>query len=49
MVVRLMREDRFCSAEVDVGRREVVDALVIANVIVVISKARTCRSRSPGR
>jgi hypothetical protein len=31
-------EDRFCSAEVGVSRREVVDALVIADVIVVIDE-----------
>ena len=31
-------EDRLRSAEVDVSRREVVDALVIADVIVVIDE-----------
>ena len=31
-------EDRLGSAEVDVGRREVVDALMIADVIVVLDE-----------
>ena len=31
-------EDRLRSAEVDVGRREVFDALVIADVIVVLDE-----------
>lgn len=31
-------EDHFGPAEVDVGRCEVVDALVIANVIIVLDK-----------
>ena len=42
MVARLMRcafgEDRLGSAEVDVSGREVVDALVIADVVVVLDE-----------
>jgi hypothetical protein len=37
-------------AEVDVGRCEVVDALMIADMIVMFdAKAAICRSNSPGR
>ena len=41
MVMRLMRlrfEDRLRFAEVDVNRREVLDALVIADMIIVIDQ-----------
>ena len=35
-----LQEDGLAAAEVDVGRREVVDALVIAAVVIVVDERR---------
>ena len=35
--------------EVDVGWGEIAEALVVAAMVVVLTKAATWRSRSPGR
>jgi hypothetical protein len=35
-----LQEDSLAAAEVDVGRREVVDALVIAAVVIVVDERR---------
>ena len=44
-----LQEDGPVSAEVDVGGRQVLEAFVVAPVIVVLDKARDRASRSPGR
>ena len=43
------QQDGLTAPEVDVGRGEIVEALVIAPVVVVRDEARPDASRSPGR
>ena len=42
-------QDGVASAEVNIGRRQVADGLVVAPVVVVIDEALIWASRSPGR
>ena len=42
-------QDHLGPSEVNVGWREIVDALVVADVTVVLDKASIGRSRSPSR
>ena len=42
-------EDCLTASEVDVGRRQIAEALVVAQVIVVSDEAPISASRSPGR
>jgi hypothetical protein len=43
------QQNGLTAPEVDIGRRQIVDALVVAQVIVVATKASIRASSSPGR
>ena len=43
------QQDGLTAPEVDIGRRQIVDALVVARVIVWATKASIRASSSPGR
>jgi hypothetical protein len=42
-------ENGFIAAKVDVGGRDVIQALVVSLVVVIFDEATNLRSRSPGR